>query len=115
MKIFLSLFIAAVFYPTLSWAASLTTVDCNSSTAGVQVVASIGGGVVVTVPSGAASAVWFAKTEGTCSSTMTSAIGYRITAGNGYDFTSRDDGYTGQICCLRESSSGSILVTVNPR
>ena len=116
MKTLLSLLIAVVFCPVLSWAASLTTVDCNSSTAGVQVVSSIGGGVTITVPSGAASAVWLAKVDGTCSTAMTSVGGYRITAGNGWDFTPRaDDGYFGQICCLRESSSGTINVTVNAR
>lgn len=103
-------------YAQHSYAAeTVTTIDCSSSTAGVQVVASLGAGTVVTVPSGAASAIWFAKTQSTCSTTLTSAIGYRVTAGNGYDFVSNDDGYTGQLCCIRETGSGTINVTVNKR
>ena len=96
-------------------AETITTVDCDSSTAGVQVVSSLGAGTVVTVPSGAASAIWFAKTQSTCSTALTSAIGYRVTAGNGYDFVSNDDNYTGQLCCIRETGSGTINVTVNKR
>ena len=114
MKRLLFLFIATAFYPMLSWAGqTLTTVSCDSATVGKQVVSSIGGGVVVTVPSNAAVAVWLARTEGTCSTTMVSISGVRVTAGNGFQFNANDDGYFGGICCLLESGITAVTVYIN--
>lgn len=94
-------------------AASVTTVSVNSSSAGLQIVSSINGGVVVTLPSNAAVAVWFAREEDTCSSVLTAVRGIRVTPGNGYEFIPRQDGWTGQICALLESGSTAVTVSVN--
>ena len=97
------------------WGAeTLTTVSVTSSTAGTQIVANIGAGTVVTVPSGSG-AVWFAKTNGTCSTTLTSPIGYRVSGGNGWDFLASEDGYSGQLCGILESGSTAVSVSVNKR
>lgn len=94
-------------------AQTVTTVSVTSSTAGTQIVANVGGGTVVMLPSSAAVPVWFARIQGTCSSVLTSQIGIRVTPGNGYEFLPRDDGYTSQICAVLESGSTAVTVSVN--
>ena len=109
--IFLSLFLV-VAYPAFA-GETLTTVSVTSATAGTQLVASIGGGVTVTLPSSAAVAVWVARTSGTCSSIMTSINGVRITAGNGYQFGPSEDKYYSQLCGLLESGVSAVTVYIN--
>jgi len=111
-----ALFLLALCMPTVALAGqTLTTVNCNSSTAGVQIVAALGSGTAVTVPTTCPAAIWVAKTESTCSSAFTAIGGYRLPPGTGYDFTAKDDGYTGQLCCLAESGSATCNVTYNKR
>ncbi len=93
----------------------LTTVAITSTSQGVQIVSSIKGGTVVTVPSDAANGVWLAKTERTCSTTLTSGIGYYIAIGQGFDFLPKEDGYSGQICGILPSGGSSVTVSVNSR
>lgn len=107
----LSIFIAI---NVVCYGASVTTVSVNSSTAGVQVASSINGGVVVTLPSSAAVAVWFAREEDTCSTTLTAVRGVRVTPGNGYEFLPKEDQWYGQICGILESGSTAVTVSVNP-
>ena len=92
---------------------TLTTVSVTSATAGTQVVASIGGGTVITIPSTAAVPIWCAMTAGTCSTTLTSTIGIRISSGNGFFFNPKVDQWTGQVCCVLESGVVAVTVSVN--
>lgn len=92
---------------------TLTTVSVTSSSTGTQVVNAVGGGVVVTVPSNAAGAVWFAMVAGTCSDVLITQVGIRITAGNGYFFQPKVDQWFGQVCAILESGSSAVTVSVN--
>lgn len=113
LKSFAILFVFIAF-GTICYSASVTTVSVDSSTAGVQVASSINGGVVVTLPSSAAVAVWFAREEDTCSTTLTAVRGVRVTPGNGYEFLPKEDQWYGQICGILESGSTAVTVSVNP-
>jgi hypothetical protein len=106
-------FICAILIKNSIFAASVTTVSVDSSTVGVQVVSSTNAGVVVTLPSNAAVAVWFAREEETCSTSLTAVRGVRVTPGNGYEFLSKEDQWTGQICAILESGSTAVTVSVN--
>ena len=108
------LFCVLSFLTLFTYAAEVvTSVSVTSASAGTQIVSSIGGGVVVTLPSNAAVAVWFAKTAGTCSSVLTIQSGVRVTPGNGFMFSAKDDGYTGQICAILETGVVAVSVAVN--
>ena len=106
-------FLCVILEKNNTFAASVTTVSVNSSTAGVQVVSSTNAGVVVTLPTSAAVAVWFAREEETCSTSLTDVRGVRVTPGNGYEFLSKEDQWTGQICAILESGSTAVTVSVN--
>ena len=111
------LFALCVIVALLSYvdAATVTTVSVTSSTAGTQIVAAPNttGGCTVTVPAAAAVPVHVARLNGTCSTALTAVNGVRITAGNGYDFISQEDGWGRQLCGILESGSTAVTVNVN--
>lgn len=111
-RLLASLFISIVL-GAICYAAAVNTVSVDSSTAGVQIVSSINGGVVVTLPTNAAVAVWFTREEETCSTSLTAIRGVRVTPGNGYEFLSKQDQWTGRICGILESGSTAVTVSVN--
>ena len=94
------------------WAASVTTVTITESTSGTQIVASIGGGVTVTNPAGGG-VIYVARIEGDCATVLTAPRGVAISAGNGYDFIPKTDGWSGQLCSCLASGSTDITASVN--
>lgn len=111
---FIILLLVAVFLSSPAFAqGTVSTVSVTSSTQGTEVVARKGnGGVIVTVPSDAAVAVYFARFTGDCAD-MTTRAGVRITAGNGFEFLPLEDRYGGAICAILESGSVPVTVEVN--
>lgn len=91
------------------------TVSCTSTSVAVQVVASLGGGTVVNVPYNAAVGVYIVKDNSTNCANSTAGAGYPILQNNAYDFLPREDGYTGQLCCLLQSGSVAVTVGYNKR
>jgi len=100
-------------------AESVQSVSVTSSTAGTQIVSSIGGGVCVTVPTGAAVPVYVARIAGTCASVLTSPAGVRIPVPSAtsiwstHCFIPKRDGYSKQLCGILESGGAAVTVTVN--
>lgn len=114
-KIFLIVLFFFLF-PLYSYAAeTITTVSCTSASVAVQVVARIGGGVAVTVPSTAAVGVRIIKDNSANCANSIAGVGYPIAVGGAYDFLPREDGYTGQLCCLLQSGVTAVTVGVNAR
>ena len=99
--------------PTLAWSATVTTVSVDSSTVGVVIKSSIGGGCTVTVPIGEDVPVYVARLDGTCSTALVANRGVRIALGGSYDFKPMTDGWAGQLCGLLESGSAAVIVSVN--
>ncbi len=104
-----------LFPPDLFAQQTLTTQAVTSTSQGIQIFSSIKGGVVVTVPPDAANGVWLAKANGTCSTVLTSGIGYYIAPGQGFDFLSKEDGYTGQVCGILPTGGSSVTVSISSR
>ena len=91
-----------------------TTAAVNSAVVGVQLCATIDNACIVTVPTTAAVPVWVAQVAvGTACSTMVATSGVRITAGNGFSFLPREDGWIGQLCGLLESGVTAVTVTID--
>lgn len=94
--------------------AGFGSVSVSSSSVGKLIVGSKVNGVTVTVPSGASVPVWFVydNANSNCS-TVTQYRGRRIAAGNGYEFLTRADGWTGAICAILESGSTAVTIEVS--
>lgn len=90
------------------------SVSISSSSVGKLIVGAKKNGVTVTVPSGASVPVWFIYVDANSDcSTVTQYRGRRIAAGNGYEFLTRDDGWTGGICAILESGSTAVTIEVS--
>lgn len=96
-------------------AETITTVSCTSASAGTQVVASLGGGTAVTVPPSAAVGVFIVKDNSAGCANSVTGVGYPIPIGGTFDFLPREDGYTGQLCCLLQSGVTAVTLGVNKR
>lgn len=103
------------FVPQALALESSGTVSCTSASVPVQVIANLGTGTVVNVPYNAAVGVYIIKDNTTSCANSTAGAGYPILPNNAQDFLSREDGYTGQLCCLLMSGSTAVSVGYNKR
>lgn len=94
-------------------------ITVSSSSAGTQIVSSIGGGCTVYVEDGSTGGVWVSRTRGTCTTTLTDDSGIRLSRDAGdpdvtaYEYIPAIDGYNGQLCAILESGSISIDLCIN--
>lgn len=116
MRIRCLLFYCLLFWGVPAYAVeTITTISCTSTTVPVQVVASLGGGTAITVPATAAVGVLIIKDNSTNCAGSIAGTGYPIAIGGAYDFLPREDGYTGQLCCLLSSGVTAVTLGVNKR
>ena len=95
-----------------------TTVTVSSSSAGTQVVSSINAMAIIYLASTATVPVWIFPTAGTCSSTLTTTKGIRLSRAAsdkdpiGYSFDPLVEHWSGQICAILETGSTSTDLVV---
>lgn len=96
-----------------AYTANVSTVTVSSSTVGTELVGGLtgAGGMIVNVPSGAASGVCVARMDAACS-TLTSCIGAPIAADEAVSFEAKTDG-AGQYCIILKTGSTAVAVGRN--
>lgn len=106
------------FFPAFASPAGVThaNVSVTSVSNGAVLFASINQGATVTVdPTNTTGAVWFIRTGGTCSTTLSGPAGTRLSRdsskdGDAWYFDPVAEHWNGQVCVILDAGSGSVLL-----